>query len=79
MLKAKPLTIAVIGAGLWGPNLIRSFHTHPESTVTWVSDLDTVRLKALKENYRGISVTPDWVTAVTQPEVDCRRHCDPDR
>ena len=39
------IRIAVIGAGHWGPNLIRNFHTHIASEVAWVVDRDPQRLE----------------------------------
>lgn len=34
------MKVAVVGAGYWGPNLIRNFERHPESELIWVCDLD---------------------------------------
>jgi predicted dehydrogenase len=66
----KHLQLAVIGAGHWGPNLIRNFHENSESKVRWVSDLDRVRLEAIRANYDGIRVTEKWEEAIADPEVD---------
>ncbi len=38
------LGIGVIGAGYWGPNLIRNFTQHPDCQVTRVADLSVDRL-----------------------------------
>ena len=37
---AAPIRIAVVGAGHWGPNLIRNFHNRPASVVRAVVDRD---------------------------------------
>ena len=63
------LRIAVLGAGHWGPNLIRNFHNHQASDVTWVVDRDESRLALTKSRYPEIQVTTD--TADTLPTM-CR-------
>ena len=42
------ICIAVIGAGHWGPNLIRNFHSGITSRVKYVVDNRPQRLDALK-------------------------------
>ncbi len=76
-MSAKKIKIAVIGAGHWGPNLIRNFHSHPESTVSWVSDLDPVRLSAVAKNYEGIQVSSDWQAVIKKPEITAVVICTP--
>ena len=34
------LGVAVIGAGYWGPNLVRNFRNHPDADLQWVCDLN---------------------------------------
>ena len=38
-----PLGVAVIGAGYWGPNLIRNFRASPDWDLRAVCDLDVDR------------------------------------
>src|SRR3954449_3439739 len=64
------LRIAVIGAGHWGPNLIRNFHNHQASDVVWVVDRDESRLALTKSRYPEIQVTPDADRVLADPEVD---------
>jgi predicted dehydrogenase len=64
------LRIAVIGAGHWGPNLIRSFHTHIASEVSWVVDRDPARLELARLRYPGIRVSTNPADAIEDPEVD---------
>ncbi len=40
----QPTGVAVVGAGYWGPNLIRNFHAHPDTEVKWICDLSEDRL-----------------------------------
>jgi predicted dehydrogenase len=64
------LKIAVLGAGHWGPNLIRNFHNHQASDVAWVVDRDESRLALTKSRYPEIQVTPDPGRPLADPEVD---------
>ena len=34
------IRVAVLGAGEWGPNLIRNFHNKQTSEVVWIIDCD---------------------------------------
>ncbi|HEY0513845.1 MAG TPA: Gfo/Idh/MocA family oxidoreductase [Thermoanaerobaculia bacterium] len=64
------LRIAVIGAGHWGPNLIRNFHNHTTSEVAWVIDRDEARLRLAESRYPGLRVSADPAVAFADPEVD---------
>jgi predicted dehydrogenase len=62
--------VAVIGAGHWGPNLIRNFRDGERSRVAWVSDLDPSRLETVGRHYPGLRVTADAREAIADPRVD---------
>src|SRR5688572_9667859 len=62
--------IAVIGAGHWGPNLIRNFHNHPRSSVTWVVDTNPQRLAQVAERYPDVATTNDASQALAAGDVD---------
>jgi predicted dehydrogenase len=64
------LRIAVVGAGHWGPNLIRNFHNHTTSEVAWVIDRDEARLKLAESRYPGVRVAADPAVAFADPAVD---------
>ena len=64
------IRIAVIGAGHWGPHLIRNFHNHEESIVTWVSDLDAVRLREISTRYPEVQATRSAEEAIGAQNVD---------
>jgi predicted dehydrogenase len=64
------LRIAVVGAGHWGPNLIRNFHNHTTSEVAWVIDRDEARLKLAESRYPGVRVSADPAVAFADPAVD---------
>lgn len=62
--------IAVIGAGHWGPNLIRNFHNHTTSEVAWVIDRDAARLQLAESRYPGVRTADDPAVALADPQVD---------
>ena len=64
------LRFAVIGAGHWGPNLIRNFHTHQTSEVAWVIDRDPQRLELSRARYPEVRVSTDPAVAFADPAVD---------
>ncbi|HYX26829.1 MAG TPA: Gfo/Idh/MocA family oxidoreductase, partial [Thermoanaerobaculia bacterium] len=64
------LRIAVLGAGHWGPNLIRNFHNHQTSEVAWVVDRDESRLALARSRYPGVQVATDPAAVFADPEVD---------
>lgn len=54
------MKIGVIGAGYWGPNLVRNFNKLPECRVMQVADLNTDRLQQLQEKYPDITMTTNY-------------------
>ena len=64
------VTIAVIGAGHWGPNLIRNLHGSEASRVSWVVDSDTKRLEQVRSRFPDIRLSTDASAAIADPAVD---------
>lgn len=62
--------IAVIGAGHWGPNLIRNFHDDPRSEVLWVIDRDPSRLQEVQARFASMGTSVDIADALGDPRVD---------
>jgi len=62
--------IAVIGAGHWGPNLIRNFHNRQRSEVVHVIDRDQGRLAQVASRYPDIATSVDAEDAFRDPGVD---------
>ena len=54
-----PTRIGVIGAGYWGPNLIRNFYEIPEADVKIVCDLRQERLDHIHSRYPEIYTSRD--------------------
>ena len=53
------IRVAVIGAGQWGPNLIRNFHNKQMSEVAWIIDRDTARLKEVHAHFPDVQISKD--------------------
>jgi len=53
----KPVKIAVVGCGYWGPNLIRNFRSLPESNLKMMCDVSDERLKHLRSVYPEVEAT----------------------
>jgi predicted dehydrogenase len=49
--------IAVVGAGYWGPNLIRNFSTNTDCNVLWVCDLSRPRAERAVGHHSIIQIT----------------------
>lgn len=64
------LRVAVIGAGRWGPNLIRNFHQGNRSLVRTVVDLSSDRLARVQTRFPEIQVSKDSAAAIDDPDVD---------
>jgi predicted dehydrogenase len=61
--------IAVVGAGQWGPHLVRNFSDLPDCRVLWLIDPDPARREALRPRFHELPMSDDIESAVTDPEV----------
>jgi predicted dehydrogenase len=64
------VNVAILGAGHWGPNLIRNFHTHDGSAVSWIVDRDEKRLALVRARYPGVRTADDAEAVFADPSVD---------
>ena len=62
--------VAVIGAGYWGPNLIRNFHEHERSRVVTICDLRPDRLRPLAKRFPGVRLTTKYQEVLQDPTID---------
>jgi predicted dehydrogenase len=62
--------IGVIGAGHWGPHLIRNFNDHLSSQVLWVAEMDQTRRKAISERFPTTAVTAEIDDVLEDDRVD---------
>src|SRR3954471_16183165 len=61
---------AVIGAGYWGPNLIRNFLALDEIETVVACDVDQERLKVMRRSFFGIETTSDAAELIDRPDID---------
>lgn len=64
------LRVAIVGAGYWGPNLIRNFDTHQQSEVVAVCDSDPGRRARLATAYPHLAIVDDAAGVFADPSVD---------
>ena len=64
------LGVAVVGAGYWGPNLIRNFRAAEDWDLVAVCDLDTERARCVLGQAPGIDVTADLDEVLARGDVD---------
>jgi len=57
---SEPIKIGVVGAGYWGPNLIRNFDALPGFKVKYVCDSDQGRLDHMKGLHKDIEAVSDF-------------------
>ena len=63
------LGVAVIGAGYWGPNLVRNVALNSETELRWVCDLDAAKAERLADTYSGAGATSDLRRLLDDPAV----------
>lgn len=63
------MKVAVIGAGYWGPNLIRNFAALDEVDGVIACDRDEGRLAKMRKMFHGIETCSDENEAISNPEV----------
>jgi predicted dehydrogenase len=67
--RSSPIGIAVIGAGYWGPNLVRNFQASPSFRVQWLCDLDVDRARKVLGGYSTIVATEDYSAILADDDV----------
>jgi predicted dehydrogenase len=63
-------TVALIGYGYWGPNLLRNYMDLPTADVKWVCDPRADRLEKASTRYPSVGTTTDFRTVLDDPDVD---------
>ncbi len=66
----RPLGVAVVGAGYWGPNLIRNFRSSTDWDLVAVCDLDVARAHTVLGARSGVSVTATLDDLLARDDVD---------
>lgn len=66
----KTLSVAVVGCGYWGPNLIRNFASLSNCRVKYVCDTAEDRLAHMKKLYPSVTTTTKFEDLENDPELD---------
>lgn len=64
------LSVAVIGCGYWGPNLIRNFVQFPGARMKTAVDLNKERLRHIAQLYPSVNTTTSMDEVFQDPEID---------
>jgi predicted dehydrogenase len=62
--------LAVIGAGYWGPNLVRTAQATPALRLEWLCDLDEQRARRVLGSYTTVRPTTSFETVLRDRSVD---------
>ncbi len=68
-LPKAPLALGIIGAGYWGPNLVRNFAALPDAQLKVVCDQDPKVLDRLRAFYPQLSFSSDWKAVLGSREI----------
>ncbi len=63
------LNVGVVGAGYWGPNLIRNFYENESVTLSHVCDLDSAKLAKIAKRYPTVTTVTDFALMLDNPEL----------
>jgi predicted dehydrogenase len=66
----QPVQMAVVGAGHWGPNLIRNFDNPPFSQVKTVVDRDATRLGQVGHRFPHVKTTSEIADVLSDAAID---------
>ena len=64
-----PIGLAVIGAGYWGPNLVRTARATGEFRLEWLCDLDLGRAQRVLDPYTSVRATASYDQVLADPAV----------
>jgi predicted dehydrogenase len=62
--------VGVIGAGYWGPNIVRNLYEAPGAEAVAVADLSQDRLDAISKRFPAVRVTTDYRELIDDPSID---------
>jgi len=66
----EPVGVAVVGAGYWGPNLVRNLGSHPRCDLRWVCDRDLERAAAAVGRHSTVGVTDQLAKVLDDTSVE---------
>jgi len=69
-LAGPSVRVGVVGAGYWGPNLIRNFNDLEAAELRWICDLDAARLQTFARRYPAVQTTQALEDLLADDELD---------
>lgn len=66
----RPVKLAVIGVGYWGPNLVRNLHELPAASLETVCDLRPEALARIERRYPALATTEDYATVLGDDRIE---------
>ena len=70
MRSVKPVSVAVVGLGYWGPNLVRNLHELPEAEVVAVCDVRVDALHTVAKRYPAIRATTRFEDVLADDSIE---------
>ncbi|MCU1677980.1 MAG: gfo/Idh/MocA family oxidoreductase [Frankiales bacterium] len=67
---ARPVRVAVVGYGYWGPNLVRNVLHHADMRLVEVCELDESRAQACRQRHTGVRTTTRLESVLSNPDTD---------
>jgi len=64
-----PIGLAIVGAGYWGPNLVRTALATPAFRLDWLCDLEVERARAVLGPYTTVRPTDSYDEILSDPDV----------
>lgn len=64
-----PIGLAIVGAGYWGPNLVRTALATPALRLNWLCDLEVERARAVLGPYTTVRPTSSYDEILSDPDV----------
>jgi predicted dehydrogenase len=64
------IKVGIIGAGYWGPNLIRNINNNSKASIVTVCDVRPGRLEFISGQYPGIGTTADMNEIINDESID---------
>lgn len=69
-MNTKPLAVAQLGCGYWGPNLLRNFSSLPGCRVKWVVDASPERRAFVENNFPRTKALDSVEAALADSEIE---------
>lgn len=70
MTDTDAITVAQIGCGYWGPNVLRNFSSQPGCWVKFVAEINPERQAYVRANFPKSHVVSDLDTVLNDPQVE---------